>query len=561
VAVAPEDLERILETAVQPPDTSIPVSRPPVLDGLANMRYSLALQSPADGKLLHVPYTALSFEQQDGEVATRVSATIPDVDSDVGPLWELCKMGTPLWLMGGQERLVEIFRGQIMEVGDRTSHGGSFGVLAYDAMHNALRSKYDLYFGGPATITDIINAYKAKASFETGYIEEPGVKLGSPGYIIRQKTMIDGITDALREVLSKGGAALKLRVMRNKLELVRPANNPVIYHFRTGGVAIQSTIHGSIADMVGSVVVMGHGADEDKLPVLKTRSSDAGFTGAVEMVYSQEADSDQATQLEVDSILAEKGFPNWKYSHTAFAVPGIYKWERVHITDGIVDDHFIVSGLSMDLVAKTMQMTLMTTEQLARETRQIQLQAALDKLKAESSASSDTKSGTGKSSHTGTQKLLDIVAPVMGLAYVLGGAGGRSDFSKDMHHVGTDCSGFVSWMTHQLGSSTGTTTDAIAAASTLVPGGTDQAAPGDYILYWDGGASDPGGLKYPHVAMYLGNGQVLESGGSVVPSSIGKGTILPGYPRIEVRRNQAVYNTLNAEPTKAAGSSKVTVGV
>jgi cell wall-associated NlpC family hydrolase len=146
----------------------------------------------------------------------------------------------------------------------------------------------------------------------------------------------------------------------------------------------------------------------------------------------------------------------------------------------------------------------------------------------------------------------------MGLAYVLGGAAGRSDFSKDMHHVGTDCSGFVSWMTHQLGGTTGTTSDAIAQASKLIgTNSLDGAAPGDYICYWDGGVEQKG-MSYPHVAMYLGDGKVLESGGSTKPSSIGEGHLL-SYPRYEVRRNDTVYKALNPQTTPS-GSSRVTVG-
>lgn len=553
MAVAPEELQRVLDRAVQAPaDTTTELARPNVTEDLAKLRYSIALSSPADAKLRHIPFTALSFEQQEGEVATRVTASIPDVDSDLGPLWELCQMGTPLWLLSGTTTMVEMFRGTIMEVGDRTTNGSEFGIVAYDGLHNALRSKYDLVFGNETTVSQIMQGYAATAHVNLGYVEEPGVKLNLP--IFRQKTMIDGLTEMLKQVASKGGGILKLRVVQDKLELIRPGGNAKIYHFRTGGVAVATTIKGSITEMINSVIVMGHGADEEQLPVIKTMATDAGFTGAQEMVYMAEADSDEATRLEAESIIAEKGFPTWTYAHTGYAVPGVNKWERVHITDGIVDNHFIVSGLSMDLVSRTMQMTLITTEDLARATRQIELQVALDALKKTESDSTST-GGTG-----GAAKIRQIAKSVMGLAYVLGGAGGRSDFSKDMHHVGTDCSGFVSWMTKQLGGTTGTTTDAIAAASTLVQvNGTDQAAPGDYILYWDGGVDQPG-MMYPHVAMYLGNGQVIESGGSVKPSSIGVGHILSGYSRYEVKRNPAVYAALNASTTVAGSKKVVTAG-
>jgi cell wall-associated NlpC family hydrolase len=552
MSVVPEEilalLDRATEADVAP---SVNLARP-TLEDLSSTRYSLALSSPTDAKLRHIPFVSLSFEQQEGEVASRVSAGIPDVDSDLGPLWELCTMGTPLWLLAGQSTLVEMFRGTIMEVGDRTTNGASFGIVAYDGLHNALRSKYDLIFGADTTLTEVIRAYAAKANIELGYIEEPGVKLGV--LTMRQDTMIDGLTKALNRVAVLGGGSLKLRAVQGRLECIRPASNPVIYHFRTGGVAVNTTIKGSISDLINTVQVVATvpGSDEDdenaQVQVIKTLSSDAGFTGAQEMVYSAEADSHEAARLEAESILAEKGFPTWTYSHTGFAVPGVYKWERVHITDGIVDNHFIVAGLSMDLVGRTMQMSLTTTEEIARKTRQTALEAALADLKQTSASTGTASTGTT----AGATLLKQIAKPVMGLAYVAGGAAGRTDFSKDMHHVGTDCSGFVSWMTRQLGGTTGTTTDAIAQASALIQtNGTDQAMPGDYILYWDGGASQTG-MAYPHVAMWLGGGQVLESGGSVKPSSIGIGSLLNGYSRYEVRRNDAVFKKVNATPTKTS---------
>jgi hypothetical protein len=557
VAVEPTtaDLEALLEGAVQSdPSPAVVPARPPVLDGLANVRYSIALSNPADATLRHIPYTSLHFEQQSGEVATRVSASIPDVESNLGPLWELCRMGTPLWLLGGQERLVEMFQGTILEVGERSTNSGSFGVVAYDGLYNALKSKLpnDTTFGPNSSVSEIMTSIASSVNVPLGFVEEPGIKLG-PLVLRSDKSIIDHLTDILKQVNVRGGGALKLRVMQGKLELVRPASNPVIYHFRTGGVAVQTTIKGSIADMVNAVVVKGHASDDEDSPILRTARSEAGFTGATEVIVAADADSEQTTQLEADSILADKGFPRWTYSHTSFAVPGIYKWERVHITDGIVDDHFIVAGVSMDLVARTMTMDLLTTEQMARETRQIQLQTALDELKG-------TQHTSTAASHTnGASRILEVANPVMGLAYVWGGAGGRSDFSKDMHHVGTDCSGFVSWVTRQLGGTTGTTTDAIAQQSKLIATNSlEGAAPGDYILYWDGGAEQKG-MAYPHAAMYLGNGEVIESGGSTSPSSIGKGHLLTRYPRYEVRRNDTVYNNLNATQSKAAGSPLVKV--
>jgi cell wall-associated NlpC family hydrolase len=543
MSVVPQDLLNFLNAqAVQGPPPEERPSRP-TFDSLTRIRWSLALSSPDDGRLRHLPFSALSYEQQDAEVATRVTASIPDVISNLGPLWEICTMGTPVWLLGGTDTLEEIFRGTIAEVGERSSTGSDFPIVAYDGLHDALRSKYDLVMASShVRFSDVMRRYAALSGIELGHVEEPGVDLGS--VVIRQKTMLDGLNDMLKQVVVLGGGLLKLRTWKNKLEAVRPGSNDTVYVIRSGGAAVQTTIHGSKAEMIDKVIVLGHGADENKLPVVKTLTADAGFTGAQEIVYSGESDSEEVTRLTAEQILAQKGFPTWTYTATFHAFPGIYKWDRHRFVDGITDNHFFIAGLSMDLVAHTAKATLVTTEDIARATRQIKIDTALAKLKG-----IDTPgSVTGK---TAADQIKSKASKVMGLAYNWGGAGGRSDFSEDMHHVGTDCSGFVSWLTHQFGCDAGgTTADAIAAANELVATSSlDKAEVGDYIAYWDGGATQAG-ANYPHIAIFMGGQNVIESGGSVKPSGIGMGHVLTGYSRYEVRRNTCLYSKLRTGGTR-----------
>src|SRR5262249_44326741 len=144
-------------------------------------------------------------------------------------------------------------------------------------------------------LTDVLNRYADVAGIDLGYVEEPGVSL--PGMVIRQKTMIDALTDLLRQVTVLGGGTLKLRAREGKLECIRPGANSTIYAFKPGGAAIQSTIKGSIEAMIDKVIVLGHGSDDQAQPVVATRSTDAGFTGAQEIVYA-ETDSEDATDQQ-----------------------------------------------------------------------------------------------------------------------------------------------------------------------------------------------------------------------------------------------------------------------
>ena len=101
---------------------------------------------------------------------------------------------------------------------------------------------------------------------------------------------------------------------------------------------------------------------------------------------------------------------------------------------------------------------------------------------------------------------LQLAKQQLGKPYIWGSAGGRSDFGANA--AGFDCSGFVSYvMQDGLGIKLPAYTASAYQATT--PVSADQAMPGDVVLY-NMGDSDP---HIQHIAIYLGNGQVIQAGG------------------------------------------------
>ncbi|WP_442891906.1 C40 family peptidase [Corynebacterium sp. Marseille-Q4381] len=94
------------------------------------------------------------------------------------------------------------------------------------------------------------------------------------------------------------------------------------------------------------------------------------------------------------------------------------------------------------------------------------------------------------------QQIADIARSKVGAPYVYGAAGPNA----------FDCSGFTSWVYSQAGISIPRTSQAQAAAGYRVP--LDQLQPGDIVAYY-GGAS--------HVAIYVGNGQIIDALNSGIP--------------------------------------------
>lgn len=94
------------------------------------------------------------------------------------------------------------------------------------------------------------------------------------------------------------------------------------------------------------------------------------------------------------------------------------------------------------------------------------------------------------------QQILDIARSKVGAPYIYGAAGPNA----------FDCSGFTSWVYSQAGISIPRTSQAQAAAGQRVA--ISDLQPGDIVVYY-GGAS--------HVAIYAGNGQIIDALNSGIP--------------------------------------------
>lgn len=87
--------------------------------------------------------------------------------------------------------------------------------------------------------------------------------------------------------------------------------------------------------------------------------------------------------------------------------------------------------------------------------------------------------------------------------YALQFVGGRYAYGGSDPHTGVDCSGFTRYvMQHAAGISLNRSSGGQAAQGTQIS--ADQMKPGDLIFYGNGSSIN-------HVAMYIGNGQIVHS--------------------------------------------------
>lgn len=94
------------------------------------------------------------------------------------------------------------------------------------------------------------------------------------------------------------------------------------------------------------------------------------------------------------------------------------------------------------------------------------------------------------------QEIADYALQFLGCRYVYGGSSPK----------GFDCSGFTSYVYKQFGYNLNRT--AAAQLDNGAPVSKEELQPGDLVMFKEGGS---GGKRASHVAMYIGNGQIIHA--------------------------------------------------
>lgn len=534
------------------------------------------------GRLLHLPTGALVWEEQPDELSTAVTCVFPDVETTEGPMSSLVLPGTPFYLSlvergGGTAPgtytsttstgaawdpvnetgrgtpggfagapVGELVRGTVTKL-SRASDGIALEVLVVDNLATLLKHDVDVHIEEGTTIQQALTDLFAKWGLQLGEVAWPSATL--PEITARGQTAASVVDEILAAAPRQGAGQYTLRSRGETLDVVTPGGNATVFWLQPGAGAGQTRYSVDVTELVSSVQVVPAG-DNKQSGQPKTLDGESGFNGATRFVVRDEKLTDEMAELEAQAALAEHGFPVFEFEHETFDVPQVRKWDRIRITDRIVDGYFIVVGCSHDASGQTMKLVLETPEDFERKGRQLALEAQLNQLKTEQAALEKEQKAIGglqKRKGSAIDILRKTAAPVLGRPYVYGGPLGRSNFEANpAPGISTDCSGFVAWMYHRLGhkglpAQTMSIYAQVGGSLTQVGSSNlSNAAPGD-ILLWN--VVDPGNPSqaYGHVSIWLEGSQHLESGGNA--GGIGISSML-SVPYL-VLRSRIVYEGLH----------------
>ena|SRR5215471_1167602 len=316
-----------------------------------------------------IPCSALSWEEQAGELATRITAQFPDSLLDDGTrLADLIQLGTNIAVMAamGTQPFQEVARGIVEEVSPNDGKGGTFEVVAYDPIKATLDSKINKFYEWGHTAKDVVSDVLGEWKVEVGELH-PYLDVAFPGpKVYHQQTIADILHDCVNSAmdLSATNDRLVIRSTEGRISISLTGNNQPVYWLRQDKQQDISSVreHLSITDLVTKIVVTGKNLLPEEpgvVGILDSSEQTFGITRQDMIALNKHITIEEAEKQARD-MLNQRGQPRHDRSLEAPDVPMLRKYDYVRVTAGTMDDVFSVESVTHSEADRKMSLALAT---------------------------------------------------------------------------------------------------------------------------------------------------------------------------------------------------------
>lgn len=343
------------------------------IEGLA---YEPVLVLPnADVMSLASVMQGLNWEEQPGELASRLTLQVANVETSSGKLHQDLSPGARLALRvdwGDGQRV--LFLG-VVEDWEYTDQGlETLTVTAYDDLFAFASSEDEYLVAAETPASDTLRQMLSDWGLTLGEFVAPGTPL--------PKMRLDGelgnsVMTILTEIFfAPNGGEYFVRARyeggRNVIDCIPPGHTEVVY-IATPDVVSAFGDKQSTKDLVTQVHLLGHlGSTKDVgVPAESEDADNAATRGRIDHVVSsdlaaswgrrrrlvkgQENDTIEKLKAEGDRILARNGAPQRTRTVTLPDIPYLRKGDKLSISVGTVNGEFFVTGVSHDADNRTMR--------------------------------------------------------------------------------------------------------------------------------------------------------------------------------------------------------------
>ena len=325
---------------------------------VANIKYRLVVMTE-DKKQYNIKEFVenLGWEENDGELAVRISFTAKNDKTSAGLISSLAKPGCLVGVFASHGSIdEEVARGYITDWKPTLSGSkDKFDVTCYDELYNLQESQELIYYssgiGTKSAITKIFDDWQIPMDKYEG----PDVTHGKLAY--KTEMLSDVLLDILDDAKKKGGGSAMILAAKGKVSVIEWGSNTTVYHFEADNTK-QVSHKKSTSGMITRVKIIGQEDDDGRSSVEAVVNGLTKF-GVRQKIYIRgKDDSVSDAQSAAQEIIDEKGQVKEDITVQAPDIPFIRKGDLVHITVGTLKDYYYVRGIRHDADSGSMTMDL-----------------------------------------------------------------------------------------------------------------------------------------------------------------------------------------------------------
>lgn len=334
----------------------------------------------ADGRQLNITgaLTACAWNEGEGEISTRLSATVANVDFEGKPLSSTIVPNTVIVIMaaaGGVEK--EVARGFVTEWGPtRSSGGNNFSLTGYDELFNLQQSQDDRYIpagtGTKSAITAVFNDW----GIPVGEYKGPDAVHAKTVY--KAQYLSDIILSLLDDAEKHGSEHYIVRASGGKASVLPIGSNEDVYHFSDDSNTTTTSDKISTSALVTRVKVMGLADDDGKASPEAIVDGKTEY-GIRQRIYNRSADDTLETaKAAAQAIIDEQGEPERTSTIIAPDVPFVRKGDKVHLGTSTLNGYFIVKSADHNITNRSMTLKVTPAAEEAPKAQEAAEEAAKD---------------------------------------------------------------------------------------------------------------------------------------------------------------------------------------
>ena len=299
--------------------------------------------------------TNLGWEENENEIATRISFSVRNKKTSKGRLSSLIKPGCLVVIfatVGKKDE--EVARGYVTNWNPQLQNSGhNLKCTCYDILYNLQKSQDNKYYASGTGTKSIITGIFDEWNIPTQKYSGPDVAHGRLKY--NNSYVSDMILEVLDDAHKKGAGRYIVRTDKGYTDIVKRGSNTTIYVFKSNVTkSISKNI--STAELVTRVKVIGQTNNDGQASIEATLEGLTKY-GVRQRIYTRGSDETlEAAKSAAQEILDEDGVIKRKITLQCPDVPYIRKGDLVYIIVGVKDSYYFVKSIRHD--CETFSMTM-----------------------------------------------------------------------------------------------------------------------------------------------------------------------------------------------------------